>query len=101
QAIGAILTVTGPYYEDHSDLWTSKKEGEGYPFRFPTQPSLILDEPAFIPVQTLVPHLIYPKRWPEAHWRLAFQGNVHVFGDEDYGLIAEAVRSAQGAGVRA
>lgn len=94
QAIGGIATVTGPYYEAHDDLWHSKKEGEGYPFRFPVQPYLILDPQDFVPVQALVPHMAYTKKWPEAHWRLAFQGNVHVLSDADYALIEGAVHNA-------
>lgn len=95
QAIGGIATVTGPYFEGRDDLWQSKKEGEGYPFRFPIAPHLILGPEDFVPVIGLVPHMVYTKKWPEAHWRLAFQGNVHILPDEDYALIESAVQNAR------
>jgi hypothetical protein len=31
--------------------------------------------------------MTYTKKWPAQHWRLAFQGNVHVLPKEDYDLI--------------
>ena len=33
----------------------------------------------------------YPKRWPAAHWHLAFQGNVHKISDADHAIIAKAL----------
>jgi hypothetical protein len=95
-AIGGLATVTGPYFESSEPIWKGKKEGEDYPFRFPISPDVILDEERFVPVVELVEALEYTKRWPAEHWRLAFQGNVHVMNDHDFGLIEAAVKSAGG-----
>ena len=90
---GGISEVTGTYYESDDHIWTSSKEGEEYPFRFPVKPLYIRDKDDYIPMVDLVPILEYPKRWPVANWTLAFQGNVHVLNDSDYKIIEDAVRS--------
>ena len=95
--IAGIATITGHYYEDHAIVWHSEKAGEDYPFRFAIEPFLILEEPEFIPVQDLVSDMAYTKKWPAEHWRLAFQGNVHLLPEEDYQLIERAVRQASAA----
>jgi hypothetical protein len=91
KAVGGISEATGPYYESNEHIWTSNKEGEEYPFRFPVKPLFIRNKEEYVPMVELVPLLVYPKRWPEAHWTLAFQGNVHVLSDDDYQVIEDAV----------
>jgi hypothetical protein len=92
KAVGGISEATGPYYESDEHIWTSSKEGEEYPFRFPVKPLYIRDKDEYVPMVDLVPSLEYVKRWPPEHWTLAFQGNVHVLSDHDYDLIEKAVR---------
>ena len=41
----------------------------------------------------------YAAKWPEKNWTLAFQGNVHEIGAEDYQLIRKAIEAAALAGV--
>ena len=91
KAVGGISEATGPYYESDEHIWTSSREGEEYPFRFPVKPLFIRDMGDYVPMVDLVPLLEYPKRWPAEHWTLAFQGNVHVLSDEDYAIIERAV----------
>ena len=43
-------------------------------------------------LEPIVRTLTYPKRWPEKNWTLAFQGNVHSLSEEDYQILAGAVR---------
>jgi hypothetical protein len=93
KSVGGISEVTGTYYEDLNHIWTSSKEGEEYPFRFPVKPLWIRDKGDYVPMANLVPKLIYPKRWSPEHWTLAFQGNVHILSDEDYQIIEDAVRA--------
>ncbi len=94
-SVGGLATVTGEYFESDEPIWTSKKAGEEYPFRFSIKPDIILEEDEFVKIADLVPALEYVKRWPEAHWRLAFQGNVHVFSDGDFELIKGALEGAE------
>jgi hypothetical protein len=95
KSIGGMAEVTGPYYEDDTHIWDSRKQGEEYPFRFPIKPNAIIADPKdFIEVEDFVDALEYPKRWPRANWTLAFQGNVHKLNDHDYSLLAAAIRDA-------
>lgn len=92
KAVGGISEATGPYFESQEHIWTSSKDGEEYPFRFPVKPLYIRDKGDYVPMVDLVPLLEYPKRWPPEHWTLAFQGNVHILSDHDYDIIEQAVR---------
>jgi hypothetical protein len=92
KSVGGISEATGTYFESEDHIWTSSKEGEEYPFRFPVKPLYVRDKNDYVPMVDLVPILEYPKRWPVANWTLAFQGNVHVLNDADYQIIEDAVR---------
>jgi hypothetical protein len=96
QAFAFTATITSPYFEDHSPVWTSDKPGEDYPFRFNIKPDVVLDEADYVPANLMVEHMEYTRKWPPQHWRLAFQGNVHVWPEADFKLIeqtmAESVR---------
>lgn len=91
QAFAGTFTVTGPYFEDHSPLFQSKKDGEDYPFRFPVQPNVILDPDNYQAAVDVLPALVFPKKWPAAHWHLAFQGNVHTLTADDFATIESAM----------
>jgi len=101
KAIAGLAEVTGPYFEDETHIWDSRKMGEEYPFRFPIKPLAVIEKPEdFIPVEDSVDALEYPKRWPRANWTLAFQGNVHKLNDQDFDILAAAVREAAGAAAK-
>ena len=87
QQFGGTATITSPYYEDSAPIWNSKKKGEEYPFRFGIKPDLILEPGTYVDAKSIVPHLEYVKRWPPQHWHLAFQGNVHLLGEQDFSFI--------------
>jgi len=98
QAFAGTFTVTAPYFESHEPLFTSKKDGEDYPYRFEVRPDHVLPAGGFVPAESLLPELEYVKKWPAAHWHLAFQGNVHVLSPEDFATIERAVVAAEAAG---
>lgn len=91
QAFAFTATITSPYFEDHSPIWTSDKPGEDYPFRFSIKPDVVLDEDDYVPARLLIEQMEYARKWPLQHWRLAFQGNVHVFPEKDFALIEETM----------
>ncbi|GIW05663.1 MAG: hypothetical protein KatS3mg060_0468 [Dehalococcoidia bacterium] len=97
QAFGGSATATGPFFESHEPIWSSKKDGEEYPFRFPIRPDIILEPDQFVAAESLLPQLEWVKKWPPAHWHLAFQGNVHQLPEHDFATIEEALRAAKGA----
>lgn len=86
-AIGAEVEVTGPAYEDYEPIWTCENPDEVYPHRFPTR--LVTARPAgqYLPVREFIDHYQYATKWPTGRWTLAFQGNVHRLGADDYRLI--------------
>lgn len=99
KAIGGLAEVTGGAFEDETPIWTSKREGEDYPFRFPIRLVAAVDSAAAaVPVEPLVDRLTYVKRWPREHWTLAFQGNVHQLDAGDHRLLADAVLAAAESG---
>lgn len=104
KAFGGIATIESPYFESHERIWTSgdaKKAAEDYPFRVEISPDLILPLDKAIPAEPVARQMTYVAKWPAKNWTLAFQGNVHEIGEEDYRLIREAIEAAApvGAGV--
>ncbi len=103
KAFAAISTIESAFFESHERVWESgdpRKAAEDYPFRVRTAPDLVLTESDYVPAEPLARQMIYAQRWPAENWTLAFQGNLHAIGDEDYRLIRAALeqRSTIGAG---
>jgi hypothetical protein len=93
-AFAGCFTVTSPFYESHEPLFTSKKDGEDYPYRFSVQPDAVLPAGEFVPATTILSELEFAKKWPAANWHLAFQGNVHSLNERDFATIETSVRAA-------
>lgn len=91
KSVGGLAEATGPCFEDTTHIWDSNKPGEEYPYRFPIKLRCARPKGEYLPMESIVHALEYPKRWPPEHWTLAFQGNVHVLSDADFELIAEAL----------
>ena len=54
QAFGGIVRVTGEMYEDREQIWPGKPgNADPYPWRFETEPELVLDEDDFVPAVEL------------------------------------------------
>ncbi|MDQ3411431.1 MAG: hypothetical protein M3509_04875 [Chloroflexota bacterium] len=64
-------------------------------------PEVILPEADFVPAASVARKLTYVAKWPENHWTLAFQGNVHEIDDADFQTIRDAIaaRVPVGAGL--
>ena len=89
-AFGGTAEVEGEAYYDESPIWMGK-DGELYPHRFPIRIEVAAPTDEYVPAAELVGAMAYAKRWPEQHWRLAFQGNVHRLPEEDYERIKLAL----------
>jgi len=97
---GASVRVTGPLFEDRTPIWPGKPgRPDPYPWRLPTEPEIVLEEPEWIEAETLAPELEHARKWPHEHWRLAFQGQIRPVSDADAGLLVDRLHAA--AGVRA
>src|ERR687895_2925398 len=94
QAFGAIVRVTGEMYEDREKIWPGKPgKADPYPWRFETEPELVLDEAGFVPAEGLAPELEHVRKWPLEHWQLAFQGQLRTVSEADAELLERRIRA--------
>jgi hypothetical protein len=96
KAFGGVTTITSPYFESHDRIWQSgdpNKAAEDYPFRVSIKPDLVLDETDFLPAEGVARRMMYASKWPAENWTLAFQGNVHEIGEDDYRLIRDEIEA--------
>ena len=97
KALAAIVRVTGEMYEDRSRIWPGKPgRADPYPWRFETEPELVLDEGDHVPAEELAGELEHVRKWPREHWTLAFQGQLRTVSDADARLIERRLREAAG-----
>jgi hypothetical protein len=95
QAFAGYATITGEYFEDHEPVWSSgRKKDEDYPWRVPIRKEQVLARDRWVPAEGLARKMAYVSKWPAEHWRLAFQGNVHEIGEDDFELIRSAIDKA-------
>jgi hypothetical protein len=89
------VRITGEMYEDRAKMWPGKKgKADPYPWRFETEPVLVLDEEDFVPAEELAGELEHVRKWPAEHWTLAFQGQLRTISDADRELIEGRMRAA-------
>jgi hypothetical protein len=103
QAFGGIVRVTGEMYEDRERIWPGKpalgvtpsggtpSRQDPYPWRFDTEPEIILDEEDFVPAVELVGQLDHIGKWPAEHWHLAFQGQLRTVSEADAKLLERRI----------
>ena len=95
QAFAGTVVVTSDMYEDRSKIWPGKPGApDQYPWRFETEPVLILPEEEFVPAEELAQKLEHVRKWPAEHWHLAFQGQLRTISNEDAAVIGRALRDA-------
>ena len=98
QAFGGIVRVTGGMFEDREKLWPGKPgKADAYPWRFETEPLLVLDEASFVPAEDVALELEHVRKWPAEHWQLAFQGQLRAVPDADAELLESRIREAASA----
>jgi hypothetical protein len=89
----ATATVSSPAYLTTRPIWVSTGRPDPYPWRFRISRNVVRDTDEAVPAASLVDRLAFTRRWPRAHWRLAFQGNLHEIGRRDFGVIERAIAS--------
>lgn len=95
QAFGGIVRVTGELYEDRTRLWPGKPgKPDPYPWRFATEPEIVLEEEDFVPAVEVAPELEHARKWPAEHWHLAFQGQLRTVPDADAELLERRIRES-------
>ena len=95
QGFAATATLTSASFEGAEAIWVSEKTGDTYPWRFRIAKDHALRAEAAIPALSLLPRLGFVKKWPAAHWRLAFQGNLHELDDVDFAIVERAIVAAE------
>jgi predicted RNA-binding protein len=89
------IKVTGEMYEDRTKLWPGKPgKADAYPWRFRTEPEIVLEQDEWIPAETLVTKLEHIKKWPAEHWKLAFQGQLRTVSEKDAKLLVKRMGAA-------
>jgi hypothetical protein len=94
-AFAASVQVTGELYEDREQIWPGKPGNpDQYPWRFETEPELVLPEQEWVRAETLVDQLEHVGKWPRAHWKLAFQGQIRAVSEHDADVLMARMRAA-------
>ena len=95
QAFAGTVRVVGEMYEDRSKIWPGKPGApDPYPWRFRTEPLLILPEAEFVPAESIAQELEHVRKWPADHWHLAFQGQLRTVSYDDAAVIGRALKDA-------
>ena len=93
---GSVL-ITGEMFEDRTPVWPGKPgKADAYPWRFETEPELVLDEDEWVDAEELKTALEHIRKWPVEHWKLAFQGQLRTVSEADAGVLAGRLRAAAG-----
>jgi EVE domain len=91
---GSIL-VTGEMYEERTKLWPGKPgKADAYPWRFATEPEIVLEQDEWVPAEELATKLEHIRKWPPEHWKLAFQGQLRTIGEKDTKLLVKRLGKA-------
>jgi hypothetical protein len=94
-AFAGSIRVTGELFEDRTKLWPGKPgKADAYPWRFPTAPEIVVEEPDWVPAESLLGELEHLDKWPREHWKLAFQGQLRTVSEHDAGVLLDRLRAA-------
>ncbi len=97
KAFAGVVRVTGELYEDRTKIWPGKPgKVDPYPWRFETEPELVLEEGEYVPAEELAGDLEHCRKWPREHWTLAFQGQLRTVSEHDARLLEKRMRAAAG-----
>jgi hypothetical protein len=94
---GGSVRITSEMFEDREPVWPGKPgKPDPYPWRFETEPELVLDEAEWLAAEDVKDDLEHVRKWPAEHWRLAFQGQLRTVSDADAELLLGRMRAAAG-----
>jgi hypothetical protein len=94
-AFAGSIVVTGEMYEDRTKIWPGKPgKADAYPWRFPTEPEIVLERNEWVPAETLATKLEHVRKWPAEHWKLAFQGQLRTVTEKDAKLLVKRMWTA-------
>jgi hypothetical protein len=89
-AFAGSIRVAGEMYEERKKIWPGKPgKADAYPWRFPTEPEIVLEEDEWVPAEELATKLEHIRKWPAEHWKLAFQGQLRTVSEKDAKLLVK------------
>jgi hypothetical protein len=96
-AFAASIRVEGECYSDRTKIWPGKPgKADSYPWRLRTSPEVVLDEPDWVPAESMADDLEHIRKWPREHWTLAFQGQIRPVSDHDGRMLIDRMSAAGG-----
>ena len=99
-AFAGSALLASEMFEDREPIWPGKPgRPDPYPWRFHTEPEVVLDERDWVPASELRGELEHVAKWPAEHWTLAFQGQLRTISPADRDLPLERMRAPAGAPV--
>ena len=102
KAFAAAIRLTGELFEDREPVWPGKPgAADPYPWRFESEPELVLEEAAWLPAEAVKDDLEHIRKWPAEHWTLAFQGQLRTISEHDARRPARGDACARRRGRRA
>lgn len=97
-AFAGAIRITGDLYEDRERIWPGQpKNPDAYPWRFPTEPVVTLPRERWVPAEELHTQLEHVRKWPQEHWKLAFQGQLRAVSEHDGTLLLGRLHAEAGA----
>jgi hypothetical protein len=95
---GGSVLIASEMFEDREPVWPGRPGNpDEYPWRFETEPEVVLDEDEWVPAEELKDDLEHVRKWPPEHWKLAFQGQLRTVSDGDADVLLAGLRAAAGA----
>jgi hypothetical protein len=92
------VRIASDMFEDREPVWPGKPGNpDPYPWRFSTEPEIVLGEDEWVPAEELKDDLEHVRKWPPEHWKLAFQGQLRTVSEADAELLMARLRAAAGA----
>ena len=93
----AAIRLTSGMVEDRTPVWPGKPGSpDPYPWRFASEPELVLDADDWLPAEALKDDLEHVRKWPAAHWTLAFQGQLRTVSERDARVLMDALAARTG-----
>lgn len=91
----SAVRITGDLFEDRERIWPGQPDNPDiYPWRFPTEPVVVLPRDAWIPAESVQAELEHVQTWPPEHWKLAFQGQLRKVSAHDSELLLDQLSAA-------
>jgi hypothetical protein len=91
-AFGAAIRLASDMFEDRTKVWPGAPgKADPYPWRFEAEPELVLERDEWLPAAEVAGRLEHVRKWPAAHWTLAFQGQLRTVSEHDAHVLLEAM----------